>query len=170
VYQAETILKLKEPREDDEFPYNRVEVVGPSPVHHSTRSAEWVGSNGEGVIIKPAGGAFGSALDEPFGKLQQLYDVESLPEQNPQAEAPQVRVITPETAGPSPEDQFADLAAEQGEDTRRAKPPEPVVSPLDGEVQPQPSSSPLDQPPVRGAEEEVAPTASERPDDLDVGA
>ena len=148
MYQPDTILTLKEPRstDDEPFPYDRVRVVGQSPINHGLTDETWVGANGQGVIIEPIH-SFGSTTDEPFGKLQELYDVESIPEV--EAVAPvTVKTVPPEAQGPSPEDVFASEAAKEGKDSRRVKPVEPP-------------KSPLDKPPVRGAEEEVAPEATD---------
>lgn len=132
MFTAGTILELKKPRpaeekrnRDDEvvmvkdpktgestdkpvmqeFPYNRVEVVGPSPVVHVGQS-EWTGADAEGVIIRPLT-EFGGNLDEPVGKIKQLYNVVSVPE--PQVYKPEVRVVEATTAmaGPTPEEVFA---------------------------------------------------------------
>jgi hypothetical protein len=121
VYKPDTILALKEPRtEYDEdgavvgeaFPYDRVRVIGQSPVNHATIATEWTGANGQGVIVEPLT-EFGANLDEPFGRLQELYVVESLPE-----------------PGPSPEQVFADEAEKEGHDSRRARRFIPQASPL----------------------------------------
>lgn len=136
MYEPDTILKLKEPRsvgepdsEDYEaFPYDVVKVVGPSPINHGGPQSEWIGSEGSGVIITPING-FGSTLDEPFGKLQSLYEVESIPEREIELGAP-VKVITPGTAGPTPEEVFAKEAP--ADPDKRSKHGERVRSPLDG--------------------------------------
>jgi hypothetical protein len=141
LYTPDTILKLREPRtvgspgaaDYQPFAYDRVRVIGQSPVDHGLRSAAWAGANGQGVIIEPLG-AFASNVDEPFGKLQRLYEVESIPTQ----EAPvvgTVEIVSSEARGPSPEDVFASQAP--GEDDGRAArlKPAPVLSPLDGEEQ-----------------------------------
>lgn len=147
MYAPDTILTLKKPRstDDEAFPYDRVKVIGQSPVNHGLRSEQWAGNNGQGVIVTPLTD-FASTIDEPYGKLQRLYDVESMPE----VEVPVVGTVnikSQEEAGPSPEDVFASVAEERGEDARSApKPPKPVVSPLDGEeqgVDAPPSMSPL---------------------------
>lgn len=137
MYKPDTILTLKNPRTeyDDEgelvgevFPYDRVRVIGQSPVNHATIATEWTGSNGQGVIVEPLTG-FGANLDEPFGRLQELYSVESLPE--PAVfRGDQVEVRTPADLGPSPEQVFSDEAAKEGHDTRRAKPRRFIPSPL----------------------------------------
>lgn len=105
MYQPDTILKLKEPRskEGEPFPYDRVRVVGQSPVSTPTPNA-WEGAMGQSVLIEPVSD-FGSVVDEPFGKLQTLYEVESLPPEPDLSQ--QVKVIPAGAAGPSPEDRFA---------------------------------------------------------------
>lgn len=118
MYEAGTILALKEPRGTDEtpFPYDRVEVIGQSPISHAATS-EWSGAAAQGVIIKPCD-EFGSTLDEPEGKLKSIYKVESTPDREVTAEP--IRVVRPETAGPTPEEQFESVAGPKVE-SRRAK-------------------------------------------------
>lgn len=131
MYKPDTILRLKDPRtvdEDEPFAYDRVRVVGQSPVQHADISSEWVGGNGQGVIIEPLSG-FGSNLDEPLGRLQELYEVESLPEAVV-ITGDQVKVVKPEDLPPSPEDIFADATAAAGQDSRRVKPVKEKPSPL----------------------------------------
>ncbi len=144
MYAAETILKLKKTRSTKEspFPYDLVRVVGESPVDHGIRNTLWQGGNGKGVIITPLT-AFGSTIDEPYGKLADLYEVETLP---PKIEmvAGKVDIISQEQLGPSPEDIFSDVAAASGGDSRRSRKTKPPTSPLDGPDGPAiPDSSPL---------------------------
>ncbi len=137
MYKPDTILALKNPRTeyDDDgevvgeaFPYDRIRVIGQSPVNHATMSTEWVGANGQGVIVEPLT-EFGANLDEPFGRLQELYDVESLPE--PAVfRGTEVEVVEPADLGPSPEQVFANEAEKEGKDSRRAKPRRFIPSPL----------------------------------------
>jgi hypothetical protein len=138
------LIEQKDPQEGPdgplEFPYNRVRVIGQSPVNHAGIQDEWVGANGQGVVIEPLT-AFGSNLDEPYGKLQRLYEVESLPPTLDVTIAPKVKIVGPGGVdpGPSPEDVFAGAANERGEDDgrtqhrRRAAP-----SPLDPPREPDP--------------------------------
>ncbi len=110
MYAADTILVLKEQRDPDPetgetFAYNRVQVIGQSPISHS-RKGTWTGSDAEGVILTPIAN-FGGTLDEPFGKCRLLYDVESIPVK--EIPAPQsIRVINANTseAGETPEEVF----------------------------------------------------------------
>lgn len=111
MYAADTILALKVPRDpdpetDEPFAYNKVRVVGESPVSHANKG-NWSGGDAVGVIVVPLSN-FGGTLDEPFGKLVTLYDVESVPEKVVNEAAPKVRVINSSTAeaGPTPEDVF----------------------------------------------------------------
>lgn len=107
MYEPGSILVRKEPvdTEGDLYPYNRVRVVGPSPVSHSGGGlGSWSGIEAQGVIIEPLT-SFAMNSDEPFGRLQAEYDVESIPEHTGDL-VPQVTVITPGTAGPSPEEVF----------------------------------------------------------------
>jgi hypothetical protein len=134
MYAPETILALKEskskgtPGEDDyePFAYDEVRVVGSSPVNHALRSAEWTGSNGQGVIITPLT-SFGSTLDEPYGKLVKLYDVKELPEERVVYRETPVRVINSASAeaGRTPEEVFAEEApaSEASQNGRRVRTP-----------------------------------------------
>lgn len=135
MYQPDTILKLKEPRstDDEPFPYDRVRVIGQSPVDHGMRSSQWQGNNGQGVIVTPLEG-FASTIDEPYGKLQRLYDVEEVPVVEVPVAAT-VKIRAREEAGPSPEDVFASVASDEDAARAKRKAPAPPVSPLDGEIQ-----------------------------------
>lgn len=88
-----------------EFPYNRVRVIGESPVVGT--EGEWKGSDARRVIIEPLTD-FAGNLDEPFGKLRKLYDVEYIPERVTEVKQTirQINATTNE-AGPTPEEVFA---------------------------------------------------------------
>ncbi len=114
MYAKDTVLTLKKQREpdketDEPFAYNVVRVIGESPVQHTSRG-EYDGSDARGVIIVPMSN-FGGTLDEPFGKLRQLYKVTEIPSTEIQPPSP-IRVIDSSTAaaGPTPEEVFADKA------------------------------------------------------------
>lgn len=130
MFEPNTVLALKEQRDADpetkeEFPYNRVKVVGQSPVSHADKG-DWQGTDAAGVIVVPLTN-FGSTLDEPFGKLREIYDVESMPEVEVEV-APKIRVIngTSAQAGPTPEEVFAEKAPgtppEEGQKRARTSP------------------------------------------------
>lgn len=144
MYEPNTILELKEPRstEDKPFPYDRVKVIGQSPIDHATGATSgWEGVNSQGVIITPLTD-FASTLDEPLGKLQALYDVAEVPEVVVDA-APQVRIVNSRSAaaGPTPEEVFAKEAPGVADpDGGRAR--TPFVSPLD-DPRPNPEDGPL---------------------------
>jgi hypothetical protein len=160
MYEPDTILTLKEQKppvkvakkEDPDtgrvrkaheipFPYNKVRVVGTSPVDHSGGGAgTWEGVAARGVIIEPLSG-FGSTLDEPYGKLQKLYDVTEVPSNEVIIEPVKIIRPTSGSAGPTPEEVFAVKAP--------GKAPEPGqtrgrTSPL-GDLPPEdnPNASPL---------------------------
>jgi hypothetical protein len=145
MYVPDTILVLKEQRPDGPdgpFPYNRVRVVNQSPINHA-ESSEWTGANGQGVIVQPAGDGFGTNLDEPYGKLVELYDVESIPAPA-ELTAPVIRVMKPNDLGPSPEEVFARAAEAEGDTgNRRTKPKPRVQSPLPKAEPPKTAESPL---------------------------
>jgi hypothetical protein len=114
MYEAGTILTRKEQIGTAAEPhaYDRIEVIGVSPVNHSfAAGSEWAGALGTGVLIKPAGETFGSNLDVPFGELQQKYDVDFIPEREELIQ-PQVRRFnaTSAAAGRTPEEVFAAAA------------------------------------------------------------
>lgn len=119
-YKPDTILTLKEPRSTPEkpFAYDRVRVVGISPMNHGVRSGEWGNDGGEGIIIQPVGEHFGANLDEPFGKLQHLYDVEFIPEPAKIMRGVPIETYEP---GPSPEQVFAEEASKKPATRRAAK-------------------------------------------------
>jgi hypothetical protein len=145
MYEVDTILTLKEQREPDPetgepFPYNEVRVVGESPISHGG-SGEWSGAAATGVIVTPLTN-FGATLDEPFGKLQALYDVKEIPDKVRPAQ-PTIKVIDSSTAaaGPTPEEVFAKDAPgtppEEGQ--KRGRTP---LSPLE-DPRPKASDGPL---------------------------
>lgn len=161
MYEPESILVLKEqrtvgtppvgapadpdyvpPSEDYvPFPYDRVRVVGQSPISHANQGEDWNATDAQGVVVTPIT-SFGATLDEPYGKLRKMYDVESVPLHEAPAALP-VRVInsTSGSAGPTPEEQFAEEAPgvvpEPGQRRGRTLP----ESPLDGpSAEPEPTS------------------------------
>ncbi len=145
MYAAGTILKLKEQRPKDKetgepFAYNKVRVVGASPVSH-TGISEWSGVSANGVILEPIAN-FGGVIDEPLGKIQALYDIESEPVVEVDV-APKVRIIDSSSAaaGPTPEEVFADkapgVAPEEGQTRGRTSPlVDPRPNPADGPLGP----------------------------------
>lgn len=136
MYATGTILTLKDQRDpdpetDEAFAYNRVRVIGESPVQHTSKG-EYQGSDARGVMLTPIAN-FGGVIDEPFGKLTQLYTVESIPEQTIAAPSP-IRVIDSSTAaaGPTPEEVFKDKApgkAPEPGQTRARTPMSPLSDP-----------------------------------------
>ncbi len=146
MYAADTILTLKAQRPPDDetdeaFAYNQVRVIGESPVQHTSKG-EYVGPDARGVIVVPMSN-FGGTLDEPFGKLRQLYDVSEMPDTTIQPPSP-IRVIDSSTAqaGPTPEEVFRDeapgSAPEPGQ--KRGRTP---ISPL-SDPGPESAKGPLD--------------------------
>lgn len=63
------------------FPYNRVKVVGRSPINHGHSEKGWQGSDADGYIVQPLTD-FAANLDEPYGKLSALYSVAELPDES----------------------------------------------------------------------------------------
>lgn len=110
MFEPGTKLRLREPQSTDEtpYPYDDVEVVGPSPVQHATSGeSPWAGADAFGVIIKPAGEHFGATLDKPYGMLNELYDIVEIPETNAVGQP-----LQPENVkrGLTPEQQLAQAA------------------------------------------------------------
>lgn len=165
MYQAETILELKEPKFIDDdgkrlplsdykgkkdaaklFPYNRVKVIGQSPVMHAHSASGWEGPDAQGVIIQPITD-FAANLDEPYGRLQRLYAVAEIPEDDiaknvVASDRGFHQVPASKLLGPTPEEQFR---AASGADPAPTRPSGNTFegSPL-GELDPEPSTSPLD--------------------------
>lgn len=113
MYKPDTILVLKEPLEDDPetgqpYAFNRVRVVGPSPIEYRGHTADWGGRSGAGVIIQPYPD-FGPTDDRPFEELTQYYNIESEPEEEFEMTAfgrpAKVKLAKP--PGVSPEEAFA---------------------------------------------------------------
>ncbi len=145
MYAKDTILSLKLQRLPDEetgeeFAYNRVQVIGESPIQHTSRG-DYVGGDSAGVIIVALSN-FGGTLDEPFGKLRQLYDVEYIPEPVISVAQP-VRVIDSSTAaaGPTPEEIFSEEAPGVGPAAGQIR--TRTLSPL-GDPGPETAKGPLD--------------------------
>lgn len=160
MYEPESILELKDPKfidpdgrprpmsefkpknKDDEptpFPYNRVKVIGQSPLVHTGARGDWEGAAAQGVIIQPLSD-FAANLDEPLGKVQRLYNTVSIPETVIPANPVRVVHSTSGSAGPTPEEQFAAAT-----DPNAKKSTERVKTPLtlDDVDDDKPSSSPL---------------------------
>lgn len=122
MYEPGTVLTLREPQSTDDtaYPYDRVEVVGQSPVQHATASGSiWAGADATGFIIRPLS-EFAPTVDKPLGELQSLYEVESYPV-DPITQEP----ITPQNNPrnqPSPEQ----LLARAAEGQPKAEPRKPA--------------------------------------------
>jgi hypothetical protein len=123
LYTPGTILVLNEPQSTEEkpFAYDKVEVVGPSPVNHGVQS-DYTGADAQGVIIKTAGEEFGPNLDEPFGKLRSIYTVEYQPELVPNILNPSQ---TPE--GMTPEQVFEALGKASGRTKSQVREQTPIA-------------------------------------------
>ena len=86
MYENGTILKRREPVEDPDYAYNFLEVVGESPMTYAN-TADWTGAEARGVIVQATfdpeteeATPFAPTLDEPVGKLNELYEIVSVPE------------------------------------------------------------------------------------------
>jgi hypothetical protein len=123
MFEPGTTLRLREPQSTEEapYPYDRVTVIGQSPIQHSRPTADspFAGQDAVGYIISPAGEGFGPTLDKPYGELAELYEIESYPT-DPATGEP----IVPKNVskGPSPEQAFAQIARDQ-EVQRRERAP-----------------------------------------------
>jgi hypothetical protein len=114
------------------FPYNKVEVIGPSPIHHGGES-KWTGPDSAGVIVRPLTD-FAGNIDEPVGKIKQLYNVVSVPEDVVPVEQT-IRVINSSTnqAGETPEEVFTrEAPGKASPDGKRARTPFDDVEPARG--------------------------------------
>lgn len=112
MYQPGTVLELREKQstEDTSYPYDRIKVLGVSPVSHAqTVPGQWQGIEATGVLIQPAGDGFGPNVDRPLGYLQENYEIVEIPDINSLAAAGGVTQVQP---GPSPEDVFKGIAVE----------------------------------------------------------
>lgn len=113
------------------FPWNKVQVLGKSPVVHDY--SDWTGADAEGVILQPLT-EFAGNIDEPIGKVRMLYNVVSVPEEK--VYQPEVRVVQAATAqaGPTPEEVFATEAPGEApkEGQTRARTPFADVKPPAG--------------------------------------
>ena len=133
MYEPGTVLRLREPEGTEDAPaaYDRVEVVGQSPVHHATDSkSAWAGPDAVGFIVRPLG-EFAPTVDMPLGQLNALYEVESYPI-DPITQEP----ITPENNPrnqPSPE-QLLRRAADEAAALEAARPPRVVAPSLQDNV------------------------------------
>lgn len=117
-----------------------MQVLGQSPISHSGEG--WSGEANQGVIIAPLT-TFDRTLDEPYGKLLALYNVESVPVH--EVPANPVRVINPTSgsAGPTPEEQLAQAAEANPQPPARRHRPKQEASPLDDPRPSQAETSPL---------------------------
>lgn len=123
MFARDTILARREPfaapdpkadppvEGDPRHIYNRVRVIGPSPVAHlGGQPAEWQsGPGSQGVVVEPLDG-FGGNVDRPLGELQRDYFIDKEP--TPMLVEQKIRVINAATreAGPTPEEVFAEAA------------------------------------------------------------
>lgn len=156
MYANDTILELKEPKSTDKetFPYDRVRVVGVSPVNAGVRPSHYTGTDAQGVIITPLT-SFGANLDEPFGKLAALYKI--VEEPKVEIDAPKIRIVDSRSrdAGPTPEERFATEApGEASKDGERVRTPiSPLSDPRAGEADGPLGRAPTPQEEARSAEE-----------------
>jgi hypothetical protein len=125
MYEPGTILTLKEPQSTDDktYAYDRVQVVGQSPVQHvSSSGSSWAGPDATGYIIRPLD-EHAPTLDKPYGELERVYEIESYPI-DPITQQP----ITPENNPrnvPSPMQVLR--AAEEGRELPQQRKPLPSV-------------------------------------------
>jgi hypothetical protein len=81
MYEPGTTLVLRDPQstDDETYPYDRVLVVGQSPVQHVSNSGSvWAGADAQGFILRPIE-SFDQTVDKPLGLINELYEVESYP-------------------------------------------------------------------------------------------
>lgn len=151
MYSPDTVLALKEPKSQPEtkkgagdavvFPYDRVRVIGPSPIAYGGGASEWEGVNARGVIIAPLT-EFAGNLDEPFGRLQRLYDVESEPEPQDVQVHERAYDAHSRVAGKTPEESLQELSGDVPKSATRVRTQHSPLQTLD-EASPPESESPL---------------------------
>lgn len=109
MFQSDTILVRREPlsTEENPFPYDRIRVIGPSPVVYSASSG-WAGVQANGIVVEPLT-SFAPNINEPLGKLQQDYTIEYEP---PPLEFVS-RPVVMQAQGKTPEEVFASAAREE---------------------------------------------------------
>lgn len=91
------------------YAYNRVRVIGPSNVKRVVRYNDGaVDYPGDGIIIQPHGECFGPTEDRTFAELQEDYNVEFIPEEEPVEEPVMPRKR--EAPLPTPEQAFTESA------------------------------------------------------------
>lgn len=123
MFEPGTILALREPQSTDDnvYPYDRVEVIGQSPVHHATASGSvWAGADATGFIVRPLT-EFAPTVDKPYGELAAAYEIEEYPN-DPITGNP----ITPESNprnAPTPEQILAAAARDEAPAPRRPRAP-----------------------------------------------
>lgn len=109
MYVQNSILVRKDLVKDEAdpaFAYNRVRVIGPSTVTWATIDGDWTATGGnQGINIEPLT-EFAGVLDEPYGKLRSLYDVEYEPEVVTEI-VQTIRKYDANSIGPTPEEVFA---------------------------------------------------------------
>ena len=114
MYENGTILKRREllPPEDPQSAYNFIEVVGLSPSTYANLET-WTGAEARGVIVQATFDPdtddptpFSPTLDEPVGKLNELYEIVKEPPVVEPDLTPQVR-RAPNL--PTPNEVFAEL-------------------------------------------------------------
>lgn len=113
MYEPGTILQLRELQSTDDkvYPYDRVKVVGQSPVQHvSSSGSAWAGADATGYIITPLE-EFAPTLDKPYGQLEELYEIEAWPT-DPVTGEPLTPEANPRNV-PTPEQILRKAAAEQ---------------------------------------------------------
>lgn len=148
MFEPGTILALRDPQSTDDKPYayDRVFVVGQSPVQHTSAdpNTPWAAQDAIGFILRPAGKSFGPVIDRPYGEINELYEVEEYPT-NPVTGEPLKPENNPQNR-PSPEQILAAAARDQKPAPQRpkaptfqdnAKTPEQVLREGTGGVRPQ---------------------------------
>jgi len=126
MFEPGTILALREPQSTDDeiYPYDRVLVVGQSPVHHvSDSGGAFAGADAMGFIVRPLA-EFAPTVDKPMGLLNELYEVEAYPT-DPTTGEPLRPENNPRNL-PTPEQQLS-KAAKEGGQVRTSRIPLPSV-------------------------------------------
>lgn len=118
-FPTDTILVRKRAKKD--HPFNRIKVVGVSPIRGARATGEWVGESGDDIIVEGLS-AFAAPTTFPSTVLERDYDVESMPEVFEQVIDPRRR---PRVSQLSPEEslrrQAAEIEAGKAEESTREK-------------------------------------------------
>lgn len=129
MFESGTILALREPQstKEEPYPYDKVCVVGQSPVQHATAgTSAFAGQDAVGYILRPAGKEFGPVIDRPFGEINELYRIESYPTDPTTGQELKPENFPP--GMPSPEQVFSEAAKKEQDAAKKNQRPKAKVT------------------------------------------